>query len=102
MQHVVGLQAFHQLVGDQFVVRGRLKVLGDVLKRDEEAAEIRVLVQPLRLCECGAFEAMAVLNFYQQSWVDCALQMQMQFGFRQRPNEGAGRRVREKTHNFDG
>jgi hypothetical protein len=100
VQNVLLFQAFHQTVGDEFVVVGRAQVAGDVLEGEEEAGEIGVVVKPLDFGR-GAVDSVALAEFEESCGLDGAFKMQVQFGLWKRDNE-TGRFRRHGTILKDG
>src|SRR5215831_11239782 len=64
VQNVLSLQPLHQSIRDQFVVGGSCEVFRDVAKGNQEAREVRVLVELLYVSQ-RTREAVGLLDFEQ-------------------------------------
>jgi len=98
MQNVFGLEPLHEAMCDEFVVCGRLQVLGDGLEGHEKPGEVGILVELLSVGECGSFQSVTVLDFQQGGRVNRAFEVEVEFGLGKRGDEGAGLRVGEQAH----
>src|SRR6266576_4575009 len=84
VQDVFCLQAFHEAIGNQFVVGGLSQVLGNSLESHEEAGEVGVVVELFRVGECGSSQSVTMLDF-QQGWgIDRPFKVEVELGLGQR------------------
>src|SRR5262249_24528836 len=97
VQNVLSLQPLHQSIRDQFVVGGSCEVFRDVAKGNQEAREVRVLVELLYVSQ-RTREAVGLLDFEQGGRLNRTFEVQMQLSLRQGTHERARVRVGEQTH----
>ena len=76
VQHILRLELLHQLVGDEFVVLGRLQVFRHRLERLQEAGEVAIAVKLFHLRE-RALLAVTFPQFEQSGGIDGAFEVEV-------------------------
>src|ERR1035441_2669566 len=92
MKNVMRLQPLHQPVSNQLVVFRSAQVSCHILKRSEEAFEVRVVVELFDFGQRSPIHPVTLAKFQQRSRLDRPFKMQMQFSLRQRVNKAGGLR----------
>src|SRR6202167_5272334 len=97
VQNVFFFQELPPAVGCEPVIFGGAQVLGDVLEGKQEAGKIGVGVESLHLALSDPFAATSA-EFEQRRRLDCALEVKMEFGLRQKAEEAARRPIEYSGH----